>query len=151
MASFSFGKIAEQPAHTDVMGPLGRLDVEALGLEFHRADFLADGVERQVLGEPDRVAPQKSLHVLATYRRKIGAKALLIDLQQHVPVALFLFRHFHEQLGRIGVALRQIFRERHVDAAVFFFSRDRDSQYLALAQIGEILHARILASILEGF
>ncbi len=68
VASLGFGKIAEQPPYTDIVGSLGRLDVEALGLELHRADFLADGVERQVLGEPDRVAAQEPLDVLAPYR-----------------------------------------------------------------------------------
>ena len=54
MAFFRLGEIAEQPAHPDVLGLLGGLDVEALGLDLHRLDFLADGVERQVLGQPDR-------------------------------------------------------------------------------------------------
>ena len=56
VALFLLGEIAEQAAHADILGLLGGLDVEALGLQLHGLDFLADGVERQVFGQPDRPA-----------------------------------------------------------------------------------------------
>ena len=74
MALFRFGEIAEQLADADILGLFGGLDVEALGLELHRLGFLADGVERQILGQPDRAAAQEALDVLAPDRRKIGPK-----------------------------------------------------------------------------
>ena len=42
---FGFRKIAEQAANADILGLFGSLDVEPLGFELHRPDFLADGVE----------------------------------------------------------------------------------------------------------
>ena len=50
VALFFFREVAEQTAHADILGLLGGLDVELFGLELHGLDFLADGVERQVLG-----------------------------------------------------------------------------------------------------
>ena len=56
VAFFRFGEIAEQPADADILGLLRRLDVKPLSLELHRLGFLADGVERHFLGQPDRAA-----------------------------------------------------------------------------------------------
>ena len=117
-----------------------RLDVEALGLELHRLGFLADGVERQVLGQPDRAAAQKSLDVVPADRRQVAAETLFVHFQQHVAMVLFLLGHFLEQLGRVRIALGEVFGEAHVDAAVFLLGGDRYRQHFALGQIGEILH-----------
>jgi hypothetical protein len=73
---FSLGEIAEQPAYADILGLFGGLDVKLLGLQLHGLDFLADGVERQVFGQPDRAAFQEALDVLAADRRQMRAKAL---------------------------------------------------------------------------
>ena len=70
------------------------------------------------------------------------AEALLVDFQQPVAMAGLLLGHFLENPGRIRVALREVFREAHIDAAVFFLRGDRDRQHFALGQIGEILHAK---------
>ena len=96
MAFFRFRQIAEQPANTDILGLFGGLDVEPLGFKLHRPDFLADGIERQVLGQPDRTAAQKSLDVISANGREIGAEALFVHLQQHVAMGLFLLGHFLE-------------------------------------------------------
>ncbi len=140
MAFFCFREIAEQPADTDVLGLFGGLDVKPLGFELHRPDFLADGVERLIFGQPDRAPAQKSLDVVSANRREIWAEALFVHLQQHVAMAFFLLGHFLEQLGRFRIALRQILCEGHVDAAVFLFRGDRNRQHFPLGQIGEILH-----------
>jgi hypothetical protein len=142
VALLDFREIAEQPANVDVLGPLGGPCVEALGLELHRLDLLADGLERQVPGEPDRPAAQEALDVLAPNRRKILAEALLVHLQQHVAMVLLFFRHLLEQLRRVRIALGEVLRKAHVDAAVFLLGRDRDGQHFTLGEIGEILHGR---------
>ena len=149
MALFLLGEIAEQPAHADILGLFGGLDVELLGLQLHRLDLLADGVERQVLGQPDRAAAQESLDVLAADRRQMRAKALLVHFEQPMAMAAFLLGHLLEDLGRIRIAPGEVFREAHVDAAVFLLGGDRDRQHLALGQIGEILHGRGLLYSLE--
>jgi hypothetical protein len=140
MAFFRFGEIAEQPAHADILGLPGSLDVKLLGLEFHGLDFLADGVERQVLGQPDRTAFQETLDVFAADRRQMRPKALFIEFEQHVAMAAFFLGHLLEDLGRVRVAFGEVFGEGHVDAAVFLLGRDRNGQHFALGQIGEILH-----------
>ena len=58
-------------------------------------------------------------------------------------MAFFLLGHFLEDLGRLRITLREIFREAHVDAAILLFRGDRYRQYFALGQIGEILHQGI--------
>ena len=147
VALFLFGEIAEQPAHADILGLLGGLDVELLGLELHRLDFLADGVERQILGQPDRAAPQESLDVLAADRRQMLAETLLVHFEQPVAMAAFLLGHLLENFGRVRIALGEVLGEGHVDAAVFLLGGDRNSQHLALGQIGEILHGQRLLAI----
>ena len=149
MALFRLREIAEQPADADILGLFGRLDVEALGFELHRLDFLADGVERQVLGQPDRAAAQESPDVVAADRRQMRAETLLVHFQQPVAMASFLLGHLLEDLCRIRIALGEVFGEGHVDAAVFLFGGDRDRQHFALGQIGEILHGRRLFNNLE--
>ena len=141
VAFFRFREIAEQPADADILGLFGGLDVKPLGFELHRPDFLADGVERQILGQPDRTAAQKSLDVVSANGRKIWAETLFVHLQQHVAMAFFLLGHFLEDLGRFRITLRQILREGHVDAAVFLLRGDRNRQHFPLGQIGEILHS----------
>jgi hypothetical protein len=69
-----------------------------------------------------------------------SGRFLVSHFQQHVAMALFLLRHLLEQFRRFRIALREIFREGHVDAAVFLLRGDRYRQHLALGQIGEILH-----------
>ena len=102
MALFGFREIAEQPADADILGLFGGLDVEPLGLELHRLDFLADGVERQVLGQPDRAAAQKSADVVAADRRQIFAETLLVEFQQPMAMAGFLLGHLLEILADSG-------------------------------------------------
>ena len=83
---------------------------------------------------------QKSLDVLAADRRQMRAEPLLVDFEQPVAVAAFFLGHLLEHLGRIRIAFGEVFREAHVDAAVFLLGRDRNGQHFALGQIGEILH-----------
>ena len=64
-------------------------------------------------------------------------------------MALFLLGHFLEYLGRIRIALREILREGHIDAAVFLLRGDRNRQHFPLGQIGEILHNSSLFTNLE--
>ena len=68
------------------------------------------------------------------------AETLLVHFEQPVAVAAFLLGHLLEYLGRIRVTLGEVFREAHIDAAVFLLSGDRNRQHLAFGQIGEILH-----------
>ena len=75
VALFRLGEITEQPADADILGLLGGLDVEPLGLEFHGPDLLADGVERQILGQPDRTAAQKPLDIVPADRRQIAGRS----------------------------------------------------------------------------
>jgi hypothetical protein len=138
---FGFRKIAEQAANADILRLFGGLDVEPLGFELHGPDFLADGVERQVLGQPDRAAAQKSADIFPADRRKMFSEALLVEFQQPVAMAGLFFRHFLEDPGGIRVTLREILREAHINAAVFLLRGDRNRQHFPLGQIGEILHA----------
>ena len=81
----------------------------------------------------------------------MGAKPLLVHLQQPMAVAAFLLGHLLEDLGRVRITFREVFREGHVDAAVFLLGRDRYSQHFALGQIGEILHGTAPFLSLESF
>ena len=132
VALFQLGKIAEQLAHADVAGLLGGLCVKTLGLELHRLGFLADGVERQVTRQPDRAAAQESLDVGAPDRRQVGTETRLIHLQQHVAMAFFFFRHLLEQLCGIRVALGEVLREAHIDAAVLLLAGNGDREHFPL-------------------
>ena len=68
------------------------------------------------------------------------AETLLIQFQQPVTMAALLLGHLLENFRGVRITLREVFREAHIDAAVLFLGGDRDSQHLALGQIGEILH-----------
>jgi len=143
VAFFGLGEIAEQPANPDILGLFGGLDVEPFGFELHRPDFPADGVERQVLCQPDGAAAQKAPDVISANGRQVLAETLLVHFQQHVAMALFLLGHFLEDFCRFRITLREVFCEGHIDAAVFFFRGDGHRQDLSFGQIGEILHNRV--------
>ena len=85
-------------------------------------------------------AAQETPDVLAADRRQMRAETLLVHFQQHVTMAALLLGHLLEHFRRIRIALGEVFRKGHVDAAVFLFRGDRHGQHLALGQIGEILH-----------
>src|SRR5207302_5096644 len=99
VALFFLGEVAEQAAYADIVSLLCGLDVELLGLELHRLDLLADGVERQVLRQPERAPSQKSLDVLAADRRQMRAEPLLVQFKQSMAVAAFFLGHLLEDLG----------------------------------------------------
>ena len=79
------------------------------------------------------------------------AEALLVQFEQPVAMAAFLLGHLLEDLGRIRIALGEVFGEGHVDAAVFLLGGDRNGQHFALGQIGEILHGTTPFLSLELF
>ena len=147
MALFLFGEVAEQAAHADILGLLGGLDVELLGLQLHRLDFLADGVERQVFRQPDRAALQEAADVLAADRRQMSPETLLVQFEQPMAMAALLLGHLLEYFGGVRITRGEVFGEGHVDAAVFLFRGNRDRQHLALGQIGKILHGQRLFTI----
>ena len=120
VALFLFGEIAEQPADPDILRALTGLGVEPLGLQLHRLDLLADGVERQILGQPDRAPAQKSFDVLASDRRQMRSETLLIQFQQPMAMAALLLGHLFEYLGGVRITLREVLGEAHIDAAIFF-------------------------------
>src|SRR4051812_1458947 len=142
MALFEFGEIAEQLADADVGGLRGGLGVEALSLELHGLRFLADDVERQIAGEPDRPPTNEALHVVAPDRRQVGSEPLLIDLQQQMTMTLLLLGHFAEDLGGIRITLGEIFREAEIDAAILFLAGNGDREHLALGQFGKRFHQK---------
>ena len=144
MALLGLREISEQPADPDILGLLRRLYVKALGFELHRRHFLADGVEREILGQPDRATAQKSFDVVPANRREIAAEARLVHLQQHVAVAFFLLRHFLEELRRFRIASGEIFGKTHVDAAVLLLAGNGDRQHFPFGQVGEISHRSAL-------
>ena len=151
MALLRLREIPEQPADPDILTLFGRFDIEALGFELHRRGFLADGIERQVLGQPYWTPAQKSFDVVSANWRKVAAKTLLVHFQQHVAVAFFLLRHLFEYLCRFRITPGEIFGEAHVDAAVFLLGGDRNGEHFALGQIGEFLHQAFPTLSLERF
>jgi hypothetical protein len=128
---FLLGEIPEQ-AHADVLGLAGGARIEVTGLLLHGLDLLADGVERQILRQPDRAPAQQTLHVLATYRRQMSPETVFVGFEKTVAMTPLLLGHFLEHLRGVGIALLQILSERHVDAAVLLFGGDRHRQHLAL-------------------
>ena len=129
------GQIAQKLANIDIRGLLSGALIKALCLVFHSLGLLADGVERQVPREPDRPPPDEAFHVFPANRRKVGAKALLIEVEKPVAMALLLLGHLDKNLRRRRVALLQILCEGHVNAGVFLLCGDRDSKNLALGQV----------------
>src|SRR3954454_9889137 len=115
MALLGLREISEQPADPDILGLLRRLYVKALGFELHRRHFLADGVEREILGQPDRATAQKSFDVVPANRREIAAEARLVHLQQHVAMVFLLLRYLLEYFCRLRVTRRYAFGEGHVN------------------------------------
>lgn len=92
---------------------------------------------------------KKPFDVVAPDRRQILAKSLFVHFEQHVTVAFFFLRHLLEQLGGFRIALREVFRETHVNAAVFLFGGDCHRQHFPLCQIGKFLHGVALGISLE--
>ncbi len=82
----------------------------------------------------------EALHVLATNEGNVLAELLSMQLDQPMPVPIFLCPHFLEQFrGRGKVALQTV-GEIVVDTGVLFFQRDRESQDLLLRETAEGAH-----------
>jgi hypothetical protein len=137
---FFLGEIPEQASHADVLGLAGGAQIEIAGLLLHGLDLIADGVERQILGQPEGAPAQQTLDVLATYRRQMRPETMFIGFEKTVAMTPLLLGHFLEHLCGVGIALLQILGERHVDAAVLFLGGDRHGQAFTLGQVGKILH-----------
>src|SRR6266540_4032900 len=89
--------VANAAANTGVGGLLKRFLVEALGLQLHLFDVLADRVQAQRPHQPHRPALHEALDVLAADERDVLAELLAVQHQQPVPVTVFLGTHFLER------------------------------------------------------
>src|SRR5665213_1165243 len=67
---------------------------------------------------------QETSDVLAPDRRQMLAEAHFIHRQEAVPMIAFLSRHALDHGRRVGVAILQVFRERHVYPAVLLLRGD---------------------------
>jgi hypothetical protein len=98
-----------------------------------------NGIERQIARKPHGTPFDEAFHILPAYRRKIGAIALLIEVEKPVPMTFLLLRHLLEDLCRRRIALLQILREGHINAGVFLLCGDRHRQNLTFGQVCEFL------------
>ena len=151
MVFLDLGEIGEQFADADIGGALGGARVEAVRLELHRFRLLADSIERQIAGHPNRPTADKTLDVFTTDWRQIGAEPILVKLQQHVAVVLLLLGHFGEQPGGVWIAFREVFGEGQINPAVFFLTSDCNGENFTFRQFGKGLHPQRHPTSLEGF
>jgi hypothetical protein len=119
---------------------LRRAPVEARRLVFHFLGGFADVVEPKRTVEPDRMALDEALHVLAPDQRQKFAEFLAVELEQHVVMADLLRRHLVVHRRRIRVRTAKAIRKRAVDAIVLVLIGNGERQNFSLAQIGKTLH-----------
>ena len=128
------GQVIEQLADARVGGlPCGGL-VEPLGLQLHQLDLLADGGQPQGAHQPDRLALDEALDILAAEQRNVLAELLAIEFDQSVPVPLLLGEHRLEDRRGGRVVRPEPLGEVTVNAGVLFFEGDGQGQDLPLTE-----------------
>ena len=128
-------QVAEELARIGVRGAGGGLDIKALRLTLHHFGDVADFLNAERTHQPVGLSFKITAHMLAADQRDRVAKALLVQRNQHVPVAAFLFRHVLKHFGRLRKMLPQPFRIGEIDAPVVFFRRNRQRQDFLFSQI----------------
>ena len=135
------GQVAEQLADARVGGPPGRPPRRSVCVSSSISSrLLADGGQPQRPHQPDRPAADEPLDVLPADQRDVLAELLAVQLDQPVPVPVFLDRHVAEHLRRCRIAVAQAVRVALVNALILLFEGDCERKDLLLRQIREILH-----------
>src|SRR5207247_3181619 len=132
MRALFLSQVVEQLAHTGVLCARSRLFIEAPTLHFHGAGLVPHGIETQRLHQPDWPSVNESPYVLPPDERNVLAEFPLVDLDQSAPVSRFFRAHAVKHRRRCWKILAQTLSVIGVDALVFFFKRDCESQDLPL-------------------
>src|SRR4051812_47139256 len=69
------------------------------------------------------------------------AEPLLIEIEQPMPMAVFLDSQLAKLLGLSGVRLLEVVRQVGVHPGVLFFQRDSQRQDFAVGQMFEVRHS----------
>ena len=134
MTLFGRGQVAEQLARRGVGGAFDRLEIEKIGLPFHRLRLRAHRVDAQRPHQPVRLALVKSLDVLAPDQGNTFAEALAVQFDQRSAVAVFLHRHRLEHLCRLRISFGEPVGVGAVDARVVLLGGDGQRQHFLLRQ-----------------
>ena len=137
VAQFGRGQIAQKLARGRVRGALRRHRVKAPGIALHSLGLGADGIERQVLGQPDRLAGIEARDMFAPDQRDYFAKAFSVPLDQAAAMLVLFFGHAVEHLCRGRIVLAQAFGILSIDARVVLFRGDGKRQNLLFGQVRE--------------
>src|SRR6266404_4221832 len=92
---------------------------------------------------PDGRALHESFHVLPANKRYVLTKFPLVQLNQTTAVSRLFLSHAVEYRSGRGKLLAQSFGKICIDALVFFFQRNGQSENLAFRQLVEVLHGAI--------
>ena len=106
--------------------------VEPLGFSFHQFGLGSCLFQVQRAQEPDRLAFQEALYVLATDHRNVVAELLAIEIEQAMAVAILLLRHGGKHPSCPGICLTHGFREIIVGAAVLLLECNGKRQQFLL-------------------
>ena len=91
---------------------------------------LAHRIEAERPVEPDRMALDEALDVLAADQRQKFTEFLAVELEQHVVVLDLLAAILSYIVGGVGIGAAQPVRERAVDAAVLVLVGDGEREDL---------------------
>ena len=142
--AFFLRQVVEQLADAGIGRTGGGLPVEVLGLQFHGGGLAADDVEGQRADQPYRLAIDEALHVLAADEGEVIAEAGLVQFDEAAAVARLLLPHAFEHIGSGGIVLAKSVGEIAINAFVFFFEGNSESENFAFGETVETAHRPIL-------
>ena len=137
MTRFRRRQVAQQFAGGRVRGALGGGKVETFGVALHCGGFFAHPVKAQVLDQPDRATGVVARHVFAADQGYDLAKAVAVQGDQALAMAVLFLGHAVEHPGAVGKYRAQTLGIHAIDAGVVFFRRDRQGQDFLLAEVRE--------------
>ena len=140
VALFGFGEIEQQLLDLRVAAALGRLLVEAVVLEFDHLGALAHFLDVHLADGPGRLVAHEALDVGAADQRNEVAELLGIEVGEPAAVLVFLFRHFHENLGGGGIGVHQRMGKPCIGAGIIVLARDCEGKEFLFGEFGEALH-----------
>ena len=87
-------QVVEQLPYAGVAGARGGLSIEIVRLQFHGGGLAAHHLERQRAHQPNRLAVDETLHVLAADQREVIAEARPVEFDQPAAVTRLLLAAF---------------------------------------------------------
>ncbi len=118
MVPLLFCQVAKQLPDSNIRGASRGGFIESLRFQLHQFRGLLHRSQAQRPHQPDRPTAHEPAHVLAPDQRHMLAEPAAVELQQPMPMRIFITPHFGKFLRLLRVVLLQAIGEIIVDSRI---------------------------------